>query len=334
MPRSSRLAQCSRMRPSSTWNQCDWLAANSRPVGGGGRCRCRRPRRTRPPGGVSPVHRRVDRDQVPVGDGVVDVVAQVRERGPPAAWDSLTAQPGEDPDRTGVVGLSFGFKEAIGAATVDPRVRAEIAEAHATVPAHKQWLPDEYSVAGTVDAEDLEAEVIGSGEPIVVIQAALTADEPRPLSQYLARGGDYQIVHYHRRGYAGSGPARRQGWVPPEAAEAGDTGALIGTIGAAPRRVRPAGPDPTPLTPSSELVPTKCHITTHRGTLPGLATYQDANRRNATPNTVTAMKRSADSRRCPRCGRGSALVRFSEDWGMGVSCRWPNVQLRTSDLDA
>ena len=51
-----------------------------------------------------------------------------------------------------------------------------------------------------------------------------------------------------------------------------------------------------------------------------MATYQDGNVRKATANTVTAMQRSASARRCPKCGRKSALVRQPE-WRMTV-CRW------------
>ena len=40
----------------------------------------------------------------------------------------------------------------------------------------------------------------------------------------------------------------------------------------------------------------------------------------------TAMRRSAERRRCPKCGRKSALVDFREDLGdaliLGSGCRW------------
>ena len=50
-----------------------------------------------------------------------------------------------------------------------------------------------------------------------------------------------------------------------------------------------------------------------------MATFQDGNRRKATANTVTAMKRSAERRQCPKCERKSAIVRF--DTGERA-CRW------------
>lgn len=53
-----------------------------------------------------------------------------------------------------------------------------------------------------------------------------------------------------------------------------------------------------------------------------MATYQDGGRRRATPNSVTAAKRSAEKRRCPKCERKSALVFISEETRFGSACRW------------
>lgn len=64
---------------------------------------------------------------------------------------------------------------------------------------------------------DVEVEVMGDGEPVVIIQTALTADELRPLAQHTALSG-YQVIHYHRRGYAGSGPLLRPRSVDDEVA--------------------------------------------------------------------------------------------------------------------
>lgn len=80
----------------------------------------------------------------------------------------------------------------------------------------------------------LEYEVFGSGAPVVVIQTALTADELRPLAELIARRGGLQVVHYHRRGYAGSGPT---GGNRSVASEAADCRALIDTLGLAPVHV-------------------------------------------------------------------------------------------------
>lgn len=57
-----------------------------------------------------------------------------------------------------------------------------------------------------------------------------------------------------------------------------------------------------------------------------MATYQDGNKRTATANTVASMRRQAERRKCPSCGRKSAIVSWAEDWGNGPVflrvCRW------------
>lgn len=60
-----------------------------------------------------------------------------------AAVTWLTTQPDVRPDRIGVLGLSMGAEEAIGAAGADPRIRAVVAEgATARIAADKaHWLP-------------------------------------------------------------------------------------------------------------------------------------------------------------------------------------------------
>jgi pimeloyl-ACP methyl ester carboxylesterase len=81
---------------------------------------------------------------------------------------------------------------------------------------------------------DLEAEVMGDGEPVVLIQTALTADELRPLAEQMAQSGGYQLIHYHRRGYAGSGPLLCPGSV---AAEVADCRALLEALEVGPAHV-------------------------------------------------------------------------------------------------
>jgi ribosomal protein S27AE len=67
-----------------------------------------------------------------------------------------------------------------------------------------------------------------------------------------------------------------------------------------------------------------------------MARYLDGGRQKATPNTVAAMRRSAENRRCPACGRGSALKFHSDEWSFGSYCRWEDcshstVRRRDSD---
>lgn len=65
----------------------------------------------------------------------------------------------------------------------------------------------------------LQTEVWGEGEPVVLIQTALSADELRPVGEQVVRSGDYQVIHYYRRGYSGSGPLLRPGSVTADAAD-------------------------------------------------------------------------------------------------------------------
>ena len=63
----------------------------------------------------------------------------------------------------------------------------------------------------------LEVELRGDGEPVVLIQTALVADELRPLGDLLLRDGDWHVIGYHRRGYGRSTPARGPGSISSDA---------------------------------------------------------------------------------------------------------------------
>jgi fermentation-respiration switch protein FrsA (DUF1100 family) len=67
-----------------------------------------------------------------------------------AAVDFLAEQPGVDPTRIGLLGLSMGGEEAVGAAAADPRIRAVVAEGVTgrTAADRDQWLPG--GAGGTV----------------------------------------------------------------------------------------------------------------------------------------------------------------------------------------
>jgi dienelactone hydrolase len=68
-----------------------------------------------------------------------------------AAVSLLVNQPAVDPDRVGVMGLSMGGEEALGAAAADPRIKAVVAEgATARSERDKQWLADLYGLRGRV----------------------------------------------------------------------------------------------------------------------------------------------------------------------------------------
>ena len=59
-----------------------------------------------------------------------------------------------------------------------------------------------------VDGGELEFEVTGAGEPVVLIHGALIAEAYAPLCAEPALNSRYRLVRIHRRGYAGSSPAR------------------------------------------------------------------------------------------------------------------------------
>lgn len=68
-----------------------------------------------------------------------------------AAVDHLLGRTEVTPARIGVVGLSMGGEEAIGAAGVDDRICAVVAEgATGRTAQDKRWLADEYGAAGVV----------------------------------------------------------------------------------------------------------------------------------------------------------------------------------------
>jgi pimeloyl-ACP methyl ester carboxylesterase len=80
-----------------------------------------------------------------------------------------------------------------------------------------------------VEIGDIELEVHeeGTGDPVVLVQTALTADELAPLAELLAARGHRAIV-YHRRGYAGSSPVHGPGSVARDAADCRDLVVALG----------------------------------------------------------------------------------------------------------
>jgi pimeloyl-ACP methyl ester carboxylesterase len=74
----------------------------------------------------------------------------------------------------------------------------------------------------------LEVDVRGSGEPIVLIQTALVADELLPLADQPVLRDAYRIVAYHRRGYGGSDPVAGPGSIERDAADCDELLAALG----------------------------------------------------------------------------------------------------------
>src|SRR3546814_1808238 len=111
-----------------------------------------------------------------------------------AAFDLLTARDDVDPDRIGVVGLSMGGEEAIGAAGDDARIRAVVAEgATGRTAEDKAWLAEEYGVAGVIQGF-LDAltyglvDLLSPASPPETLSAAIRGCEPTPV--FLIAGGE------------------------------------------------------------------------------------------------------------------------------------------------
>jgi pimeloyl-ACP methyl ester carboxylesterase len=81
-----------------------------------------------------------------------------------------------------------------------------------------------------LDGVELEVEVRGSGEPALLIQTALVADEFLPLASQPALGDHYRVIRYHRRGYGRSSPVQGPGSIQRDAA---DARALLAALGVA-----------------------------------------------------------------------------------------------------
>jgi pimeloyl-ACP methyl ester carboxylesterase len=81
-----------------------------------------------------------------------------------------------------------------------------------------------------LNGADVEYEVRGSGAPVVFIHGAILSDGFLPVIEQAGIAEKFQIVHYRRRGYAGSSRAAAgmtvQGW-------AGDCIALMNHLGIA-----------------------------------------------------------------------------------------------------
>lgn len=78
------------------------------------------------------------------------------------------------------------------------------------------------------EGAQLDVRVWGSGEPLVFVQTALTADELVPLARTSALERGYRKVVYHRRGYAGSSAVHGPGSIARDAA---DCHALLDALG-------------------------------------------------------------------------------------------------------
>jgi pimeloyl-ACP methyl ester carboxylesterase len=79
-----------------------------------------------------------------------------------------------------------------------------------------------------VRGSTIEYEILGSGEPVLLIQGALVADGLRPLVQEDSLARRYKLIVYHRRGVAGSDGVPSPYTLEDQAA---DAQTLLGELG-------------------------------------------------------------------------------------------------------
>jgi pimeloyl-ACP methyl ester carboxylesterase len=72
----------------------------------------------------------------------------------------------------------------------------------------------------SVRGATLDYDVHGSGEPVLLIHGAHVADGLRPLVDEASLAGDFQLIVYHRRGFAGSDGVPSQYTLKDQAADA------------------------------------------------------------------------------------------------------------------
>ena len=134
-----------------------------------------------------------------------------------AAVDALEGRGDVDASRIGVVGLSMGGEEAIGAAGVDRRIRAVVAEgATGRTAADKAWLADEYGVLGLVQGV-LDAGTYGLVDLLTPAAPPPTLEEAvhdsSPTAMLLVTAGNRPDEQSVAVRLASLDPARVQVWV-------------------------------------------------------------------------------------------------------------------------
>lgn len=138
-----------------------------------------------------------------------------------AAITFLVTLPDVDPGRIGVLGISMGGEEAIGAAAADSRIRAVVAEgATGRTAADDGWLSDAYGARGTVQEgigwlrSGLADLLTSAHPPIRLIDAVRGATSTSFLLIAAGKIDDEQLVADR---LAGNGMGNVSVWVVPGA---------------------------------------------------------------------------------------------------------------------
>lgn len=80
----------------------------------------------------------------------------------------------------------------------------------------------------SIGEAELEVDVRGSGEPVMLIQTALTADELLPIARQPAVEESCRVILYHRRGYGRSSPVAGPGSIMRDARDCRNLMAVLG----------------------------------------------------------------------------------------------------------
>ena len=142
-----------------------------------------------------------------------------------AATGYLAGRPDVTDGRIGVVGMSMGGEEAIGASAGNERISAVVAEgATARTAVDEAWLSDEYGVRGAVQEQlerlqDRTTDLLTSASVPTSLRAAVGAS---PDARYLliAAGTEPDEEHAAKHVAAGA-PDRVETWTVPAAAHTG-----------------------------------------------------------------------------------------------------------------
>lgn len=143
-----------------------------------------------------------------------------------AAATRYLADQGEiDPAGIGVVGMSMGGEEAIGAAATEPLIGAVVAEgATGRTAADKAWLSDEYGWRGALQ-EQIEkaqywvADYLTAAAPPTALRSAIAASDDTPF--LLIAAGDVEEETAAATYMASAAPNRVSVWTVDGASHTG-----------------------------------------------------------------------------------------------------------------